>query len=61
MLMVPPHVYYSSYISTYLEKDIKDEVKFYNFIRLLASNTGEELIYDNYTNQVGVSVNTIKS
>lgn len=64
---MPSHIYYSSYISTYLEKDIKeiidikDELKFYNFIRLLASNTSEELIYDNYANQVGVSVNTIKS
>lgn len=59
--------FYSSYITTYLEKDLKelitinDEIKFINFLKLLASNTGEELIYDNYSKQVGVSTNTIKS
>ena len=60
-------LFYSSYITTYLEKDlkdlidIKDEVKFINFLKILASNTGEELVYDNYAKQVGVSTNTIKS
>jgi predicted AAA+ superfamily ATPase len=60
-------MFYSSYITTYLEKDlkdlinIKDEVKFINFLKILASNTGEELVYDNYSKQVGVSTNTIKS
>jgi len=59
--------FYSSYITTYLEKDLKefisitDEVKFINFLKLLASNTGEELVYDNYSKQVGVATNTIKS
>lgn len=59
--------FYSSYITTYLEKDLKelitinDEIKFINFLKLLASNTGEELIYDSYSKQVGVSTNTIKS
>ena len=44
-------VFYSSYITTYLGKDlrdiinIKDEFKFLNFLKLLASNTGEE--FDN--------------
>ena len=60
-------LFYSSYLTTYLEKDLKDliaindEVKFINFLRLIASNTGQELIYDNYANQVGVATNTIKS
>ena len=60
-------IFYSSYITTYLEKDIKelinisDEMKFIKFLRILASNTGQELIYDNYSNQVGVATNTIKS
>ena len=59
--------FYSSYVTTYLEKDLKeiiainDEIKFINFLKLIASNTGEELIYDNYSKQVGVSTNTIKS
>lgn len=60
-------MFYSSYLTTYLEKDLKDllnvvnEFKFINFLRILASNTGEELVYDNYAKQVGATVNTIKS
>lgn len=60
-------LFYSSYLTTYIEKDLKeminvnDEIKFINFMKILASNTGEELIYDNYSKQVGVSTNTIKS
>lgn len=60
-------LFYSSYLTTYLEKDIKelisinDEVKFINFLKLLASNTGEELIYDSYSKHIGVVTNTIKA
>ncbi len=61
------HLFYSSYLTTYLEKDLKeflsvnDEVKFINFMKILASNTGEELIYDSYSKNVGVATNTIKT
>lgn len=61
------NLFYSSYLSTYLSRDLKeiteiqDEVKFYSFLKLLASNTGEELIYDNYSKQIGVATNTIKN
>lgn len=60
-------LFYSSYLATYMQKDLReisnvaDEYKFINFLRLIASNTGEELIYDNYAKQVGVVINTIKS
>lgn len=60
-------LFYSSYLTTYLEKDLKelisinDEIKFINFVKILASNTGEELVYDNYSKQVGVVTNTIKA
>lgn len=60
-------LFYSSYLTTYIEKDLKDfisvtdDVKFINFMKILASNTGQELIYDNYSNQVGVVTNTIKA
>ncbi|MCF0117660.1 MAG: ATP-binding protein [Bacilli bacterium] len=60
-------LFYSSYLTTYLEKDLKDlisiydEVKYINFLQILASNTGEELIYDNYAKHIGVSTNTIKN
>lgn len=60
-------LFYSSYVTTYLEKDLKellsinDELAFIQFLQILASNTGEELVYDNYAKQVGVATNTIKS
>ena len=40
---------------------VSDEFKFINFLRLLASNTGEELVYDNYAKQVGIATNTVKT
>lgn len=64
---IHPQLFYSSYLTTYIEKDLKefisinDEVKFINFMKIFASNTGEELIYDNYSKQIDVSTNTIKS
>ncbi len=66
-LTMKSQLFYSSYLTTYLEKDLKDlisitdEIKFINFMKILASNTGEELIYDNYSKQIGVVTNTIKS
>ena len=60
-------IFYSSFITTYLEKDvkdlieIKDETKFYNLLILVASLTGQELNYDNLAKQVGVSAITIKT
>ncbi|MGM9971005.1 MAG: ATP-binding protein [Anaeroplasmataceae bacterium] len=66
-LEMKSQLFYSSYLRTYLEKDLRelitinDEIKFINFIKILASNTSEELVYDNYSKQVGVVTNTIKA
>ncbi len=66
-LEMKSQLFYSSYLTTYLEKDLKeiisinDDLKFINFMKILASNTGEELIYDNYAKNIGVSTNTIKT
>lgn len=60
-------LFYSSYINTYLEKDLKDvlnvndEVKFINFFKLIASNVSQELVYENYCKDIGVDSKTIKS
>lgn len=60
-------IFYSSFINTYLEKDVRDEIelkdesKFYNLIVLVASLTGQELNYDSLAKQVGVSATTIKA
>lgn len=59
--------FYSSYLTTYLQKDLReivevtDEMKFINFLKILASNTGQELVYDNYANQVGITSKTVKA
>ncbi len=62
----PKDQFFSDFIETYMQKDlpevlnVKDDLKYENFLMLLASNTGEELVYDNYAKQIGVSSPTIK-
>lgn len=59
--------FYSNYVSTYIDKDVSDiiEVKnkllFHKLMQLLASLTGEELVYDNLAKQIGVDKKTIMS
>lgn len=59
--------YYSNYVDTYINRDVSqiinlnDKLKFQNFMQVLASFTGEELVYDTISKAVGVSLNTIKS
>ena len=60
-------LFYSSYISTYMEKDVRDQIElrdekaFHDFLTILASLTGQELIYENLAREIGVSANTIKN
>ena len=57
--------FYSNYISTYIDKDVSDiiDVKnkllFHKLMQLLASLTGEELVYDNLAKHIGVDKKTI--
>lgn len=58
--------YYSSYVSTYLERDINelisaDSITFTKFLTAVAARTGEMLNYANISSEVGVSEPTIKS
>jgi predicted AAA+ superfamily ATPase len=58
--------YYSSYVSTYLERDINelissDSITFTKFLTAVAARTGELLNYANIASDVGVSEPTIKS
>jgi len=59
--------FYSSYIQTFIEKDvineikIKDKVAFMKFLVSVASRTGEVLSYINIARDVEVDINTIKS
>lgn len=59
-------VYYASYVSTYLQRDvrhianIRDLNDFARFMTAVAARSGELLNYNNIAQEVGVSVNTIK-
>jgi len=59
--------WYSSYVQTFLEKDIKaiynigDLHSFGRFLRILAARCSQLLNYSDISKEVGVSVNTIKN
>lgn len=58
--------YYSSYVSTYLDRDINelvaaDSITFTKFLTAVAARTGELLNYANIAGEVGVSEPTIKN
>lgn len=59
--------FYSDYVNTYLERDIKDLSQvgklseFYDFLVLIAARTAQELKYDELAKAIGVSSPTIKN
>ena len=58
--------YYSSYVSTYIERDINelisaDSITFTKFLTVVAARTSEILNYTNIASEVGVSEPTIKN
>lgn len=59
--------FYADYVTTYLDRDVsdfitlKDKQKFINYMTILASLTGQELIYDNIAREIGVDMKTIQS
>lgn len=58
--------YYSSYVATYLERDINDliaadSITFTKFLISVAARTGEMLNYTNIASEVGVSEPTVKT
>ena len=60
-------LFYSSYLKTYIERDIRqliqinDEHRFLTFVKVTAAHTGQLLNYTNMAKDVDVSPNTIKS
>ncbi len=64
---IPPMEAMSSYVSTYLERDlkvlinVKDLSNFQRFLKLCAGRTGQILNLSSLANDCGVSHNTIKS
>lgn len=59
--------FYSDYVESYIERDvseiinIRQKVQFRHFLSLIASLTGEEIVYDNIAKIVGVDKKTIMS
>lgn len=62
-----PQKYYPSYVTTYLEKDVRglahvgNILQFSKFMTLAAAQTGNLLNYDSMAKAIGVSTNTVKS
>jgi predicted AAA+ superfamily ATPase len=60
-------LFYDSYISTYLEKDVRtlvnvaQEHNFLKFLKVVTARTGQLLNYSDIANDIGISVNTVKS
>lgn len=58
--------YFRSYLSTYLEKDIRqlisagNETAFLNFLSYVALRTGQEIRYEEISSSVGIDVKTVK-
>lgn len=58
--------YYSDFVNTYIEKDVRDFAKigklreFSDFVVYMAARTGQELKYTDIANNIGISVVTAK-
>lgn len=63
---INPETFFSSYINTYLLRDIKDltqvadEMSFYNFMVAVAARTAKPIIYDELAKDAGISAPTAK-
>lgn len=59
--------FYSDYVDTYIDRDVselinlKDKLKFRQFMEYVASITGQELVYDHISSAIGVSIHTVQS
>lgn len=59
--------YYRDYVKTYIERDIrelinvKDEMKFYQFLVSLAARAGQVIVCNDIANDVGVNLKTIQN
>jgi len=63
----PASLFYSAYVRTYIERDVREIVNisnehaFLKFLKVMASRTGQALNYNNVARDIEVSVNTVKS
>lgn len=58
--------YYNSYVTTYLQRDIRDltqvgdEMTFFNFMTIIAARTARPILYEEIAREVGISAPTVK-
>lgn len=63
----PPLLFYSAYVRTYVERDVREilnisnENAFLKFLKVIASRTGQVLNYNDIARDIEVSLNTVKS
>lgn len=63
---IDAHVFYSDYVDTYIAQDVmelinlKDHHKFFGFMQILASMTGQELVENTICNSAGINSRTLK-
>ncbi len=63
----PPSIFYSNYVETYLEKDVRIITNienlntFHRFLKLCAGRAGQLVNMSSLANDAGISVNTVKS
>ena len=64
---MPRDIFYSSYVQTYIERDVKDlmkigdELKFLTFLKTIAARTGQLMNYTDIANDVDIDVKTVQS
>ena len=64
--VVERNTFFSSYISTYIQRDIRDlrqvadEMVFYSFLTSVAARTGQLLNYADLSKELGISAPTVK-
>ena len=62
-----PHIWYNNYISTYLERDVRQLINvrdlstFQNFVRMCAARTGQLLNLSSLASDCGITHNTAKA
>ena len=63
---IDKEMFFSSYVNTYIERDIrsliniKDEIKFNNFLIAVAARTGQELNLNTIANEIDITIPTAK-
>lgn len=62
---IPPKTFYTNYVNTYLERDVRrilkaeNYLKFHSLLKLLAARTGSEVNYASLSRDLGVSAPTV--